>query len=224
MAATGPMTVAAILVAAGSGERLGRDVPKAFVAVAGRSLLSHCALRFLAHPAVRHVVVLAPESWLAEAAEQAPGTIVRAGGATRQLSVAAGLAALAPDVDVVLVHDVARAFVPAELITRVLEALSLGASAVVPTVPVTDTIRRVDETGRLGGPVDRSRLAAVQTPQGFARAVLDRAHAAAGGVEATDDASLVEALGVEIVAVHGSDDAFKITTPADLVRAELVAR
>src|SRR4051794_28914828 len=114
MAATGPRTGAAILVAAGSGERLGADVPKAFVPIAGRTLLERAAARFAAHPAIDTVVVVAPSSHLAEAAALT-GRPVVAGGATRQQSVARGLAAVG-DVEFVLVHDVARPFVPASVI------------------------------------------------------------------------------------------------------------
>lgn len=223
MAANGQPAVAAILVAAGSGERLGAGVPKAFVAVAGRTLLEHAARRFLDHPRVRDLVVAAPAALSASAAELVPLATVVPGGRTRQQSVERGLAALAADVDVVLVHDVARAFVPAEVIDRVLDALAAGADGVVPAVPVTDTIRRVDPaTDALGETVDRSALLAVQTPQGFPRATLVAAHAAADP-DATDDASLVEAMGGRVIAVAGSDEAFKVTVPLDLALAETMA-
>src|SRR5262249_36918856 len=155
-------TVAVILVAAGAGERLGGDVPKAFVHVAGRPLLEHAAARFVAHPLVRDVVVVVPEAFTAEGARHVPGAPGLAGGSSRQESVANGLANIAPDVDMVLVHDVARAFVPAEVIDRVLAALE-AADGVVPVVPVTDTIRTCDpHTGELGELVDRTRLRAMQ--------------------------------------------------------------
>src|SRR5579875_2416753 len=123
MAANGLRTVAAILVAAGVGERLGAQVPKAFVHVAGRTLLAHAAARFVGHPAIRDVVIAVPESFTGEAARHARGAAVVAGGASRQESVARALAELAADVDAVLVHDVARPFVPVEVIDRVLAAL-----------------------------------------------------------------------------------------------------
>jgi 2-C-methyl-D-erythritol 4-phosphate cytidylyltransferase len=222
MAATGLATVAAILVAGGSGQRLGEDVPKAFVTVAGRTLLEHAAARFVAHPSVTTVVVVAPADHLAEAV-RLTGLPVVAGGATRQASVAAGLAAVGSDVDFVLVHDVARPFVPDHVVTAVVEALVRGADAVVPVVAIHDTVRRVGADGALAGLVDRSTLAAVQTPQGFRRTVLAEAHAQAGGEIATDDAGLVEALGRRVVAVAGADQSFKITTPGDLARAEAAA-
>jgi 2-C-methyl-D-erythritol 4-phosphate cytidylyltransferase len=221
MAAHGQLTCAAILVAAGSGERLGAAVPKSFVEIAGATLLEHAARRFAAHPAVGAIVVVAPTAQLAEAG-RLTGAEVVAGGATRQASVAAGLAAVSADTEFVLVHDVARPLVPSIVIDAVLAALRAGADAVVPVVPIVDTVRSISPDGTLAGVVDRSTLRAVQTPQGFRRAVLVAAHQQAADVSATDDASLVEALGHDVVAVPGADEAFKITTAADLARAELV--
>jgi 2-C-methyl-D-erythritol 4-phosphate cytidylyltransferase len=223
MAAYGPSTVAAILVAAGSGQRLGADVPKALVPAAGATLLEHATARFLAHPRIGTVVVVAPATHLGQA-EALTGAHVVAGGATRQESVAAGLAALPAGVDYVLVHDVARPFVPAEVIDAVIAALRDGADAVVPVVAIHDTVRRVGPDGALAGVLDRSSLVAVQTPQGFRRDVLVAAHLAGTNCAATDDAGLVEAAGGRVVAVPGADDSFKVTTPADLVRAESVAQ
>lgn len=223
MAAHGQPTVstavAAVLVAAGSGERLGAGRPKAFVRLCDATLLEHAFDRFAGHPAVDQVVVVAPPAHLDEAAELT-GCPAVPGGATRQASVAAGLAALAPDVEYVLVHDVARPFVPAAVIDAVVAALRGGAEAVVPTVPIHDTVRRVQPDGSLDGIVDRTQLAAVQTPQGFRRSVLLAAHERAGDTSVTDDAGLVEALGRRVVSVPGADEAFKITTAADLARAE----
>ncbi len=216
------MIVAAVLVAAGSGSRLGADVPKAFVAVAGRPLLVHAAARFCTHPLVRDVVVAAPAELVESAAGLVPQARVVPGGRTRQESVARSLAVLAEDVDTVLVHDVARAFVPVAVIDRVLAALAAGAVAVVPTLPVADTIRASDGD-RLGEVVDRSRLAAVQTPQGFERRLLVAAHETGAGAEATDDAALAEAYGAEVVAVAGASEAFKVTVPLDLAFAEVLA-
>jgi 2-C-methyl-D-erythritol 4-phosphate cytidylyltransferase len=221
MAAHGPTTCAAILVAAGSGQRLGADVPKAFVALAGATLLEHAARRFAEHPAVDVVVVVAPASHVEHAAELT-GLPTVVGGATRQESVAAGLAALDAEVGLVLVHDVARPLVPASVIDGVIAALHAGADAVVPTVAIHDTVRRVRPDGSLDGVVDRATLAAVQTPQGFRRDVLVEAHRRGVDTGVTDDAALVEALGRHVVAVPGADEAFKITTEADLARAEAV--
>jgi 2-C-methyl-D-erythritol 4-phosphate cytidylyltransferase len=215
------MRIAAILVAAGTGQRLGADVPKAFCTVRGRTLLSYAHARFAAHPKVGRVIVVAPADRIGDA-KALTGPDVVAGGATRQASVAAGLAVVPHNVDAVLVHDVARAFVPADVIDRVVAALRDGADAVIPTRPVTDTIKRVDAGGRVIETVARSTLVAVQTPQGFRRDVLIAAHAAGSG-DVTDDAGLVEALGGTVVAVDGADEAFKITRPWDLLLAEALA-
>jgi 2-C-methyl-D-erythritol 4-phosphate cytidylyltransferase len=216
------MTVAAVLVAAGSGSRLGADVPKAFVRVGGRTLLEIAAQRFRDDPRVRDCIVVAPDNWVDEAAVASGCPAVR-GGATRQLSVDAGLRALEPDIDTVLVHDVARPFVPSDVIDRVLAAIEGGADAAVPGLPVTDTIKRVGDNQVVLDTVDRSTLVAVQTPQGFRLAALVAAHEAAPDEHATDDAALVEAMGGHVVVVAGDRDAFKITTPDDLLLAEAVA-
>ncbi|MEO6886578.1 MAG: 2-C-methyl-D-erythritol 4-phosphate cytidylyltransferase, partial [Jatrophihabitantaceae bacterium] len=127
-------------------------------------------------------------------------------------------------VDLVLVHDVARAFVQVQVISRVIDALRGGADAVVPTLAVADTVRAVDPvSGLLGQTVDRAGLVVVQTPQGFDRRLLVRAHAQASTDQASDDASLIEAIGATVSAVAGDEDAFKITRPLDLALAELVA-
>ena len=213
------MIVAAVLVAAGSGTRLGADRPKAFVSVAGRTLLEHACATLAGSP-VRDTVVVAPADWTGRASALCAATVV-AGGATRQASVAAGLAAVAPDVEFVLVHDVARPFVPAAVIDRVLAALADGADAVIPGCAVTDTIKRVAPDGSVTT-IDRSSLVAVQTPQGFRRGVLDAAHAAAVDVGATDDAALIEAAGGRVEIVEGAREAFKITDAWDLAVAESV--
>jgi 2-C-methyl-D-erythritol 4-phosphate cytidylyltransferase len=145
-----------------------------------------------------------------------PVTVV-AGGAERGDSVAAGLAILGATVDVVLVHDAARCLTPVAVFERVITAVERGAVAVVPGTTVVDTIKQVDEHGRVVGTPDRSRLRAVQTPQGFRRDVLARAHAAYGGAtDATDDAGLVERLGEPVLVVDGDVRALKVTTPEDL--------
>jgi 2-C-methyl-D-erythritol 4-phosphate cytidylyltransferase len=147
---------------------------------------------------------------------------VVAGGDSRQESVAAALAALPADVDAVLVHDAARAFVPPAVTARVVEALDAGAPAVVPALPVPDTVKRVSGA-RVLATVDRTSLRAVQTPQGFRRDVLERAHAH-GTPGATDDAGLVESLGLPVTVVEGSAEAFKVTGPLDLLLAEALLR
>ncbi len=158
------MNVAVVLVAGGSGRRLGAEIPKAFCSVASKTLVEYAYARFVDHPGIRDVVLVAPVSWVAQAQTLAPGAAVVAGGSTRQASVAAGLAALGADVDAVLVHDVARPFVPTEVVSRVIAALESGAVAVIPVLAVTDTIKRVDGD-RVLETVERGPLRAVQTPQ-----------------------------------------------------------
>jgi 2-C-methyl-D-erythritol 4-phosphate cytidylyltransferase len=149
-----------------------------------------------------------------------PRFAVVAGGARRQDSVAAALASVPAGFDIVLVHDAARALTPPALVEQVAAAVRAGHDAVVPVLPVADTITRVDSSGASHGHLDRSSLRVVQTPQGFRRAVLARAHAAAGDTTATDDAGLVARTGVPVHTVPGSGWALKITTPLDLALAE----
>jgi len=218
--------VAIIVVAAGSGSRLGRSEPKAFVELRGMTILER-ALRGVfesAEPA--QVIVVAPSAGLTAArriAEIAAGVAsadvsVVAGGETRQSSVAGGLAALDDGVEVVLVHDAARPLTPAALIDRVVRAVAPGVG-VIPALPVTDTLKRVDGHDRVVDTVERSELVHVQTPQGFPRAELLAAYAAAER-DYTDDAALFSAAGHEVVVVEGEARGFKITTPWDLQRAE----
>ena len=221
-------TVWAVVPAAGSGERLGGGRPKALVELAGRPLVSR-ALDALAAGGVTDAVVVVPPdpagaaALLGVLAADPPPLRLRVatGGADRTASVAAGLAAVPDDVATVLVHDAARPLVPAAVTRRVLAALRAGAGAVVPALPVTDTVKQV-----LGdvvhGTVDRGALVAVQTPQGFATGLLRRAHAAARPGGATDDAGLVEALGERVVVVAGDPASLKVTRPLDLVLARAV--
>ncbi|GAB2676162.1 2-C-methyl-D-erythritol 4-phosphate cytidylyltransferase [Kribbella swartbergensis] len=222
------MSTAAIIPAAGLGLRLGGETPKAFREVGGDSLLVHAVrgLRAATAADLSCVVVAVPAGTedavrkdLEPYAGDARLTVV-AGGAERADSVRAALDLVPVDgIDCILVHDAARAFVPAEVVDRVVAAVRAGAPAVVPAVPVTDTIKQVSQAGEVVDTPDRSRLVAVQTPQGFDPAVLRRAHAA-GGAGATDDAMLCERLGVTVVTVEGSEDAFKVTRPRDLLLAE----
>lgn len=217
------MTVGVVVPAAGAGTRLGPGDPKALRLLGGSPLLLHAVRRLRECPSVGPVVVAAPPAAVAEVEGLLAGlgTTVVPGGAERQDSVRLGLAALPPEVDLVLVHDAARALVPVEVVEAVVAALRGGASAVVPVVPVADTVKRVDE-GVVVETLERASLRAVQTPQGFQRSVLEAAHAADAPV--TDDASMVEAMGVTVVTVPGSALAFKVTTPADLLLAEAVLR
>jgi len=171
------------------------------------------------------VVVAAPADQVVEfgelLADEAPDAdlTVVAGGSTRQESVARALEALPAEVEFVLVHDAARAFVPVEVIDRVIGALRGGALAVVPVVPVTDTIKLVDVDLHVVGTPARDALRAVQTPQGFRLDILESAHALSDG-EATDDASLAERAGIRVDTVAGDPLAFKVTRPFDLLVAE----
>ncbi|WP_319463489.1 2-C-methyl-D-erythritol 4-phosphate cytidylyltransferase [Micromonospora sp. RTP1Z1] len=214
--------VAVLVPAAGAGVRLGPGAPKALRPLAGEPLLVHAVRRIAAAPSVHTIVVAAPaadvESVRSMLAPVAPVTVV-AGGAERQASVAAALAAVPAGPDIVLVHDAARALTPAELVESVAEAVRSGHDAVIPVLPVVDTIKEVDAGERVLGTVDRSALRAVQTPQGFRRSVLAAAHAAAGD-PLTDDAGLVEKQGVAVACVPGSAYALKITRPFDLALAE----
>lgn len=214
------MTAAAIVAAAGSGERLGAGMPKALVRLGDRTLLE-LSVAAMREAGVDLVVVTAPAAAVADFAALVPAARVVVGADTRQGSVRAALAVLPPDVDVVLVHDAARALVPVQVVRSVLTAIADGADAVIPVVPLADTVKEVDAEGRVVRTVDRSALRAVQTPQGFRRTTLDRAHAT-GRPGATDDAALVEALGVTVTTVAGSADALKVTTPADLEVAEAI--
>lgn len=214
-------------MAAGSGQRLGAGLPKALVPLHGRPLLSWALEAFAGHPEVDLVVVVAPAAELATVESCVEGrALVVAGGATRQASVDAGLAALPPDVGLVLVHDAARPLVQPAVISAVVAALRGGDQAVIPVLPVVDTIKRVNAAGQVLGTVDRSELRAVQTPQGFVRSVLLAAHRAAEDralTDVTDDAGLAEALGVPVATVAGSELCFKVTTPHDLGLAHALA-
>jgi 2-C-methyl-D-erythritol 4-phosphate cytidylyltransferase len=212
------MTTAAIVAAAGSGVRLGAGVPKALVRLGDQTLLE-LSVAVMRDAGVDVVVVTAPAPSLAEFAGLVPGAAVVAGGATRQESVRAGLRALPTDVEVVLVHDAARALVPLDVVRRIMSAVRDGSDAVVPVVALADTVKEVGRHGDVVRTVDRTSLRAVQTPQGFRRSVLERAHAG-GLTAATDDAALVEALGVTVTTVEGSAEALKVTTPMDLAVAE----
>jgi 2-C-methyl-D-erythritol 4-phosphate cytidylyltransferase len=218
------MTIGLIVPAAGRGERLGAGVPKALLPLAGQPLLVHAVRGALSSRVVDVVVVAAPADRVAEvrgllAAEVTELRVV-SGGDDRRESVARALAELPPEVDAVLVHDAARCLTPPAVFAAVAAALAGGAAAVVPAVPVADTVKQVAHGVVVGTP-DRDTLRAVQTPQGFRRDVLERAHATEPGA-ATDDAGLVERLGFEVRVVAGHEEAFKITRSLDLVLAEAI--
>ena len=219
---------AAIVPAAGQGERLGPGAAKAFRTLGDRTLLQHAVDTLAATPGIDLIVVVAPADTVADVQQSVsaatPVTVV-AGGATRQQSVEAGLAALPKNVEFVLVHDAARALTPSSLHARVLEQLvEKGANAVIPVLPVSDTIKVVDDDVVMRTP-DRNTLRAVQTPQGFTRAALERAHQVArdnGVDDVSDDAGLCEAAGIAVRVVPGDPMAFKITRPLDWTLAEAV--
>ena len=247
-----PGGAVAVLTAAGSGSRLGAGVPKALVPVGGVSLLRRAAAGLIASGVVSHVVVTAPaeevDRFRAEleglsdgsagaAAGRRSGIEVVAGSPrSRQASVALGLAAAlaaVPQADVVIVHDAARALTPPEVAQRVVAAVRAGNEAVVPALPVTDTVKEVEarpvgEPEPVVGTPRRDRLRAVQTPQGFSTPVLVAAHRAGAeragdeALAASDDAGLVEACGGSVVVVAGDERAMKVTTPMDLALAELL--
>jgi 2-C-methyl-D-erythritol 4-phosphate cytidylyltransferase/2-C-methyl-D-erythritol 2,4-cyclodiphosphate synthase len=224
-------TVGIIVVAAGTGARLGAGLPKAFAELRGVTILERALEHVLGSVEPAQIVVVAPKSHLAQASSiaqrLAPGYItVVAGGEHRQASVAAGLAVLEPGIRTVLVHDAARALTPSVLFDRVVRAVQSTGAGVIPSLPVSDTIKRVDAAARVLETVDRSSLVHVQTPQGFPREALDAAYAAAREeavpVQYTDDAALFAAAGHDVTTVEGEARAFKITTPWDLRRAENV--
>ncbi|MCX5082509.1 2-C-methyl-D-erythritol 4-phosphate cytidylyltransferase [Streptomyces sp. NPDC001939] len=233
---TRPSRTAAVIPAAGRGVRLGPGAPKALRALNGTPMLIHAVRAMAASRSVSLVVVVAPpdEASAAEvktlladhALPERTDFVVVPGGETRQESVKLGLDALPPGIDVVLVHDAARPLVPVDTVDGVIEAVREGAPAVVPALPLADTVKQV-EARTDGGPElvvatpERARLRAVQTPQGFDRATLVRAHETVTD-NVTDDASMVEQLGEPVVVVPGHEEAFKVTRPLDLVLAEAV--
>jgi len=222
------VTVSALVPAAGLGVRLGGGLPKALQLLRGETVVVR-ALRALQLCAdVSRCVVAAPPEYvgrfeeLLEAAQLRVDVTVVAGDESRQASVARALAALGPPDDppgIVLVHDAARCLVPVEVIQRVVDAVRAGAEAVIPVVPVADTVKRISG-GVVADTVDRSALRQVQTPQGFRHDVLLRAYAGPTGRVATDDAALAERVGAAVHVVDGHPEAFKITGPLDLLLAE----
>ncbi|BBZ77988.1 2-C-methyl-D-erythritol 4-phosphate cytidylyltransferase [Mycolicibacterium anyangense] len=212
----------AVVTAAGSGERLGAGIPKAFVDLGGRTMLERAVDGLVDSGVVDRVVVAAPpdrvDATMLILGERA--TVV-AGGPERPETVRRALAAVG-DPQFVLVHDAARPLTPVEQMQRVVSALRDGLRAVIPVLPVVDTIKAVDANGVVLGTPERSGLRAVQTPQGFDTDLLRRAYQRAGSAVVTDDASLVEFLGTPVHTVAGDTLAFKITTPLDLKLAKAV--
>jgi 2-C-methyl-D-erythritol 4-phosphate cytidylyltransferase/2-C-methyl-D-erythritol 2,4-cyclodiphosphate synthase len=218
-------SVAVVLLAAGKGERLGAKEPKAFVELAGKSLLEHSVFRALATENLKQLIIAVPESHLAQTLEfekqlsnQGVDIRVVVGGATRQQSVSESLAVLAGGIDIVLVHDSARSLASTDLFDRVAQAVFENQIGVIPALHVADTIKKykgdvIQET------IERSDLVRAQTPQGFPASVLVSAHVGATQ-EFTDDAALIQSIGGTVMMIPGEEQAMKITTAEDFERAQ----
>ena len=208
--------IAAIIAAAGSGERFGAPIPKALIHLGDKTLLEH-ALANIA-PVVNLIVVTAPAGFESRIKELVgEEIIVVTGGATRSESVRLGLAALPADTQFVLVHDAARSLASSALAQSILDALRAGDVAVIPGLPEVDTVKIIDAAGYVNATPDRASLRKVQTPQGFAYSVLKAAHTVPQ--DATDDAVLVANAGHKVRIIAGEERALKITTPTDLATA-----
>ncbi len=219
--------LAVVVVAAGLGTRLGADKPKAFVTLAEKTLIEHALENVAEVPALEQVIVAVPAGHEAQTVDiielALAGKNVRfdvvVGGQTRQQSIANALGVIDPEIEVVLVHDAARALAPASLFTRVASEVRRTGLGVVPVMKIADTVKRVD-ANVVRETVDREALRVAQTPQGFVAKELLKAYAATTA-EHTDDASLVQAHGMQVNAIEGDERAFKITTADDLTAAEL---
>ena len=221
--------VGVVIVAAGSGARSGSAELKQFRWVAGKPMLLHSVHAFMARADVHTVVVVLPRShaadpppWLFQC--DVERLLVSTGGRERADSVANGLEDVPEECGIVLVHDAARPFVPDDVIARVVAGARQG-TGTLPALPVVDTLKEVDDAGRVVRTVERARLWRAQTPQGFPRAMLDAAHAEArrSGLTATDDAALCERLGYPVAVVAGDERAMKVTEAADFARAEALS-
>jgi 2-C-methyl-D-erythritol 4-phosphate cytidylyltransferase len=225
------MRATAILLAAGSGERLGGSIPKALVPVCGWPLFLYSLAAIKASEAVDNAVIVVPPGEIGRVSMAIPtsdvaGPVIAEGGRSRQESVRLGLAAIDHEswsVDVVVCHDAARPFASPNLFARVVEAVR-RADGALPIVPSPDTVKRL-QGERVSQTIPREEIGLAQTPQAFAANVLRQAHerALADGREATDDAMLLEAAGFEVAVVQGEVANFKVTTSDDLERAEWMA-
>ena len=220
--------ISAIIVAGGRGERLGTDIPKQFIELEAKPILLWAVDRIWSCPKISELIVVVPEDHL-ERAQQILANrelkIVK-GGRERQDSVFAGLKELSAKANLVLIHDGVRPFPSRALIERVIEGAEKFGSA-IPGIPLKDTVKEIDKkTGQVMGTVDRNRLYAIQTPQVFAREIILRAHERAQslGFYATDDSTLVEWIGEQVIMVEGEETNIKITTPLDLKLAQIIAK
>jgi len=210
---------AAIIAGAGMGHRLGAEIPKALIQIQGITLLERAFISL--SKVVDEIVITAPAGYEEQfKALVGQSATVITGGVLRSDSIRLALKALSPSVESVLIHDAARALASSALAARVLDELRSGQSAVIPVLKVIDTIKEIDRDGFVRATPDRSSLVAAQTPQGFNRQVLERAHSASD--DATDDAALVEAIGVKVKTIEGEVSAFKITTKEDIGQALLL--
>jgi 2-C-methyl-D-erythritol 4-phosphate cytidylyltransferase len=218
--------VGVVIVAGGASTRVGGRELKQFRWVAGKPMLLHSVQTFMARPDVVSVVCVLPAAlagdpppWLFQC--DVDRLMISVGGKTRQQSVANGLDDLPDEAEIVLIHDAARPLVTEQTIARVIETVRRDGAALA-AIPVADTLKEVDERDRVVRTVDRSTLWRAQTPQGFRRELILRAHreAAVARVDATDDAALCERIGVPVTVVRGSERAFKVTEEADFARAD----
>lgn len=218
--------VGVVIVAAGESTRTTGKELKQFRWVAGKPMLLHSLQAFMARSDVVSVVCVIPREYVADPPPwifqcDIDRLLLSVGGRTRTESVRNGLEDLPNEASIALIHDAARPLVDAALIDRVVARVRDGACA-IPALPVVDTIKESDTEGRVARTVDRARLWRAQTPQGFPREVIERAHreARAAGADATDDAALCERLGIPVELVPGSDRCMKITDESDFERLE----
>ncbi|HYW31684.1 MAG TPA: 2-C-methyl-D-erythritol 4-phosphate cytidylyltransferase [Gemmatimonas sp.] len=221
--------VGVVIVAGGSGRRVGGNELKQFRWVAGKPALLHSVQAFMARPDVGIVVVVLPKAYAADPPPwlfqcDVDRLLVTTGGSERHESVISGLEDLPEEIVIAVVHDAARPLVTDETITRVIDEARKGHGAIA-ALPVVDTLKEVDASGRIVRTVDRTGLWRAQTPQAFPREMLEQAHVAGrrDGVTATDDAALVERLGLTVVVVRGSERGLKITDEADFARADALS-
>jgi 2-C-methyl-D-erythritol 4-phosphate cytidylyltransferase/2-C-methyl-D-erythritol 2,4-cyclodiphosphate synthase len=208
--------VAVIIPAGGSGERLGAKIPKALVQLAGKTLIEHAVANMA--PIANQIIVAAPAGFEEQFKDLLSSEVtVVTGGLTRTLSVKKALALVEKENEYILVHDAARSLASTDLAMRVIDSLRAGEKAVIPGMPVSDTIKRVDGDNYVTKTPTRSKLRSIQTPQGFTRKLLIKAHTSAD--DATDDAGLVEDRGVDVKVILGEERAMKITTMNDLAIA-----